>query len=104
MIEGMAQVHMTEAEVAGDFAAVLRKIGHGEEVVVDRNGHAVAIIKPADPEPERSLPNPLQSPDSVKKSADILQFPIRTSPTIWKKSCATGSFGLPRRGSDRRHQ
>lgn len=42
---------MTEAEVVGDFAAVLREIGHGEEVVVDRNGQSVAIIKPADQEP-----------------------------------------------------
>jgi antitoxin (DNA-binding transcriptional repressor) of toxin-antitoxin stability system len=41
---------MTEAEVAGDFAAVLLKVGHGEEVVVDRNGRSVAIIKPADQE------------------------------------------------------
>jgi len=44
MIKGMARVHMTEAEVAGDFAAVLRKIGHGEEVVVDRNGEGVERI------------------------------------------------------------
>ncbi|MGA2711613.1 MAG: hypothetical protein ABSG41_00780 [Bryobacteraceae bacterium] len=51
MIEDMAQVHMTEAEVASDFAAVLRRVGHGEEVVVDRNGEPVAIIRPADPEP-----------------------------------------------------
>src|SRR5947209_3672756 len=51
MIEDMAQVHMTEAEVSGDFAAVLRKIGQGEEVVVDRNGQPVAIIRPADQEP-----------------------------------------------------
>ena len=42
---------MTEAEVSGDFSAVLRRIGYGEEIVVDRNGHPVAIIKPADPEP-----------------------------------------------------
>jgi antitoxin (DNA-binding transcriptional repressor) of toxin-antitoxin stability system len=49
----MAQVHMTEAEVANDFAAVLRKIGHGEEVVVDRDGRPVAIIKPADADPGR---------------------------------------------------
>lgn len=46
MIEDMAQVHMTEAEVSGDFAAVLKKIRHGEEVVVDRNGQPVAIIRP----------------------------------------------------------
>jgi antitoxin (DNA-binding transcriptional repressor) of toxin-antitoxin stability system len=51
MIKGMARVHMTEAEVAGDFAAVLRKIGHGEEVVLDRNGRPFAVIKAADQEP-----------------------------------------------------
>jgi antitoxin (DNA-binding transcriptional repressor) of toxin-antitoxin stability system len=47
----MAQVHMTEAEVSSDFAAVLKKIGRGEETVVDRNGQPVAIIKPARTEP-----------------------------------------------------
>ena len=47
----MAQVRMTEAEVSSDFAAVLQKIGHGEEVVVDRNGKPVAIIKSAEQEP-----------------------------------------------------
>ena len=45
----MAQGHTTEAEVSSDFAAVRRKIGHSEEVIVDRNGQPVAIIKPADP-------------------------------------------------------
>ena len=43
-------MHMTEAEVASDFAAVLRKVGHGEEVVVNSDGRAVAVIKAADPE------------------------------------------------------
>jgi len=42
---------MTETDVSSDFAAVLRKVGNGEEVVVDRNGKPVAIIKPADLEP-----------------------------------------------------
>ena len=45
MMEEMAQLHMTVAEVSGDFAAVLRKIGHGEEVVVDRDGCPVAVIR-----------------------------------------------------------
>ena len=47
----MAQVHMTEAEVSGNFAAVLRKIGRGEEVVVDRDGHPFAVISPAERPP-----------------------------------------------------
>ena len=42
---------MTEAEVSSDFAAVLKKVGQGEVVVVDRNGHPVAVIKPAEEEP-----------------------------------------------------
>lgn len=44
----MAQVHMTEAEVSGDFAAVLRKVGRGEEIMVRRSGHIVAVIRQAD--------------------------------------------------------
>ena len=45
MIEGMAELHLTEAEVAKDFAAVLEKIRHGAEVIVERNSQPVAIIK-----------------------------------------------------------
>lgn len=42
---------LRRAEVSNDFAAVLRRVGRGEEVVVDRNGQPVAIIKPADEAP-----------------------------------------------------
>jgi antitoxin (DNA-binding transcriptional repressor) of toxin-antitoxin stability system len=45
MIEVMTQIHMTEAEVSGNFSAVLQKIGCGEEVVVDRDGQPVAVIR-----------------------------------------------------------
>ena len=46
MIEGMAQVHMTEAELARDVHAVLEKVRQGAEIVVDRNDQPVAVIKP----------------------------------------------------------
>jgi hypothetical protein len=42
---------MTEAQVAGDFARVLRKIGEAEVVVVDRDGHPLATIKSIEEEP-----------------------------------------------------
>ena len=29
----------------------MQRIGHGEEIVVDRNGQTVAIIRPVEPEP-----------------------------------------------------
>ncbi len=44
MIEGMAQFHMTEAEVSRDFAAVLEKIRQGAEVIVERDAEPVAVI------------------------------------------------------------
>jgi antitoxin (DNA-binding transcriptional repressor) of toxin-antitoxin stability system len=41
----MAQVHMTEAELARDLHAVLEKVRQGTEVVVERDSKPVAVIK-----------------------------------------------------------
>jgi len=46
MIEGMEQVRMTDAEVANNFAAVLEKLKHGAEVVVEQGYRRVAVISP----------------------------------------------------------
>jgi antitoxin (DNA-binding transcriptional repressor) of toxin-antitoxin stability system len=46
MIEGMAQVHMSEAEVTANFAAVLEKLRQGAEVVVEQDHRPVAVISP----------------------------------------------------------
>ena len=45
----MAQVHMTEAELARDLHGVLEQVRQGVEIVVDRNDQPVAVIKPAQP-------------------------------------------------------
>jgi len=45
MIEGMAEVHMSEAEVARDFAAVVERIRRGAEVIVERDAEPVAVIR-----------------------------------------------------------
>ena len=50
MIESMAQVHMSEAEVSKNFAAVLEKVRQGAEVVVEQDHRPVAVIRP----PQRS--------------------------------------------------
>lgn len=50
MIEDMAQLHMTEAELARDLHAVLEKVRQGVEVVVEQDLQPVAIIRP----PKRS--------------------------------------------------
>ena len=38
---------MTEAEVTANFSAVLERLEHGDEVVVEQDHRAVAVIKPA---------------------------------------------------------
>ena len=50
MIENMAVVHMTEAEVVKDIALVLAKVRQGVEIVVERDHRTVAFIKPSKPE------------------------------------------------------
>lgn len=54
MIGNMAVVHMTEAEVAKDFSAVLERVRQGTEVIVKEGFRTVAVIKPVT-EPGRSL-------------------------------------------------
>jgi antitoxin (DNA-binding transcriptional repressor) of toxin-antitoxin stability system len=50
----MAQVHMTEADVARDFAAVLEKVRQGLEVVVEHDRQPVAVLRSAAP-PRRTI-------------------------------------------------
>jgi antitoxin (DNA-binding transcriptional repressor) of toxin-antitoxin stability system len=45
----MATVHMSEAEVVKDIAAVLAKVRQGVEVVIEQDHRAVAVIKPSKP-------------------------------------------------------
>ena len=42
----MPTIYMPEGEVARDFAAVLEKIRHGVEIIVEQNHRPVAIIRP----------------------------------------------------------
>src|ERR1019366_8249163 len=48
MIESMAQLHMTEAELARDLHAVLERVCQGAEVVVEEGHRRVALIKPVE--------------------------------------------------------
>jgi antitoxin (DNA-binding transcriptional repressor) of toxin-antitoxin stability system len=41
----MAQVHITEAELARDLHAVLERVRQGAEVIVERDAKPVAVIK-----------------------------------------------------------
>jgi antitoxin (DNA-binding transcriptional repressor) of toxin-antitoxin stability system len=41
----MAQVHMTEAELARDLHAVLEKVRQGTEVLIERDSTPVAVLR-----------------------------------------------------------
>jgi antitoxin (DNA-binding transcriptional repressor) of toxin-antitoxin stability system len=53
-INSMAELHMTEAELARDLPAVLEKVRQGIEVVVERDNRPVAVLRPASP-PSRTI-------------------------------------------------
>jgi antitoxin (DNA-binding transcriptional repressor) of toxin-antitoxin stability system len=50
MIEDMAQVHISEAELARDLHAVLEKVRQGAEVIVEHNHQPVVVLRAAVPE------------------------------------------------------
>ena len=49
----MAVIHISEAEAALSFAALMNHVRAGGEVVIDRDASAVAIVRPAIPTPRR---------------------------------------------------
>ena len=55
-MEGMATVHMSEAEVARELHAVLAKVQQGVEVVIEQDHWPIAVLKSSMPaRPGRKL-------------------------------------------------
>jgi len=53
MIEDMAVLHISEAELARDLAAVLDRVQAGAEIVIERNARPVAVLRAAEPRRRR---------------------------------------------------
>ena len=49
MIEGMGQIHITEAELARDLASMLDRVQAGAEIVIERDAKPVAVLRAAEP-------------------------------------------------------
>lgn len=49
MIGGMAVVHMSEADVVKNIAAVLARVRQGSEIIIEQGNRPVAVIKPSKP-------------------------------------------------------
>jgi antitoxin (DNA-binding transcriptional repressor) of toxin-antitoxin stability system len=46
MVEGMAALHVTEAELAGNLRGFPDQVRQGDEIVVEQENRPVAILKP----------------------------------------------------------
>jgi len=55
MIEVMAVVQMSEADVVKDITAVMAKVRQGTEMIIELGNRPVAVIKPSKPIPGRMI-------------------------------------------------
>jgi antitoxin (DNA-binding transcriptional repressor) of toxin-antitoxin stability system len=49
MIESMAAVHMTEADLVRDIASVMDRVQSGEEIIIERDARPLAVLRAATP-------------------------------------------------------
>ena len=49
----MATNHISESELALSLASILDRVRSGEEIVIERNAHAIAILKAIAPRPRK---------------------------------------------------
>jgi antitoxin (DNA-binding transcriptional repressor) of toxin-antitoxin stability system len=98
MIEGMAALHISEADLARDLHAVLEQVRQGSEVVVEQDHRPVAILKPAQ-QPGRLLSEsiaiarqlekergyaPVLDPDFAEDVEEIVRNRQLWNPTSWE--------------------
>ena len=48
MITGMEPLHITESDLARDVRSILQQVETGAEVIIERDAHPVAVIRPAE--------------------------------------------------------
>jgi antitoxin (DNA-binding transcriptional repressor) of toxin-antitoxin stability system len=49
MIPSMEPLHINEGDLARDVRSILQRVETGAEVIIERDAHAVAVIRPAEP-------------------------------------------------------
>jgi len=80
MIEGMAVLHISEAELARDIASLLDRVQSGAEVVIERNARPVAVLRAAEPRRRRlseimaALPEDSSATIDPDFAADVQTF------------------------------
>ncbi len=69
----MSVIHISEAEAARDFAALLARVRAGAEVIIESDARAVAIVRPApaQPGPGRLLSESIASAEARGSAATL---------------------------------
>ena len=74
----MAVIHISEAEAVRDFAGLLARVRAGEEIVIESDARAVAVLRSAGGEFRPSLLS--ESIALAKKHAEELGYEPRMDP------------------------
>ena len=78
IIVNMATIHISEAEAARDFAALLARVRAGAEIVIESDARAIAVLRPAGNEFRPRLLS--ESIALAKKHAEELGYEPRMDP------------------------
>lgn len=49
MIPGMELLHISEGDLAKHLRSMLQRVDTGAEVIIERDAHPVAVLRPAEP-------------------------------------------------------
>jgi antitoxin (DNA-binding transcriptional repressor) of toxin-antitoxin stability system len=74
----MATIHISEADAARDFPALMARVRAGAEIVIESNARAVAVVRPARDEFRLRLLS--ESIALAKKHAEELGYEPRMDP------------------------
>ena len=74
MIEDMAVLHITEAELARDVHGVLEKVRNGAEVVIEQDRRPVAVMK-TPPRPGRPIDECIALAKEFEARLGVAPFP-----------------------------
>jgi len=94
-------IHISEAEAASDFAALIARVRAGAKVIIENGARPVAVLQGAEPV-RRAISECIALAKSHEVETGKTPFSILTSWKTWKKFSANVSRGTLQRGNNPR--
>ena len=91
-------IHISEAEAASDFAALMARVRAGAKVIIENGARPVAVLHAAEPV-RRSVSECIALAKAHEEETGKLRPSIQTSRKTLKKFSATASRGTRQRGN-----